>query len=114
MLFLCPERAFHRSRPHSGKLLSDKVFLLFLLTERTASFYERCQYPVRLAVVPADRTLQVLHDIDVILDVLRGNRVASQNEKPLDHVPEFTDIAGPALVLEHLYGLRREFLLRHA
>ena len=27
-------------------------FLLFLLTERTASFYERCLYPVRLAVVP--------------------------------------------------------------
>ena len=40
------------SRPHSGKLLSDKVFLLFLLTERTASFYERCLYPVRLAVAP--------------------------------------------------------------
>lgn len=52
MLFLCPERALHRSRPHSGKLLSDKVFLLFLLTERTASFYERCLYSVRLAVVP--------------------------------------------------------------
>lgn len=51
-LFLCPERAFHRNRPHSGKFLSDKVFLLFLLTERTASFYERCLYPVRLAVVP--------------------------------------------------------------
>ena len=40
------------SRPHSGKLLSDNVFLLFLLTERTASFYERCLYPVRLAVGP--------------------------------------------------------------
>ena len=52
VLFPCPERAFHRSRPHSGKYLSDKVFLLFLLTERTASFYERCLYPVRLAVVP--------------------------------------------------------------
>ena len=52
VLFLGPERAFHRSRPHSGKLLSDKVFLLFLLTERTASFYERCLYPVRLAVAP--------------------------------------------------------------
>ena len=52
MLFLCPERAFHCSRPHSGKLLSDNVFLLFLLTERTASFYERCLYLVRLAVVP--------------------------------------------------------------
>lgn len=52
VLFLGPERAFHRSRPHSGKLLSDKVFLLFLLTERTASFYERCLYHVRLAVVP--------------------------------------------------------------
>ena len=49
VLFLCPERAFHRSRPHSGKFLSDKVFLLFLLTERTASFYERCLYSVRLA-----------------------------------------------------------------
>ena len=32
VFFLCPERAFHRSRPHSVKLLSDKVFLLFLLT----------------------------------------------------------------------------------
>ena len=53
VLFLCPERAFHRSRHHSGKFLSDKVFLLFPLTERTASFYERCLYPVRLAVVPA-------------------------------------------------------------
>ena len=52
VLFLCPERAFHRSRPHSGKFLSDKVFLLFLLTERTAYFYERCLYSVRLAVVP--------------------------------------------------------------
>ena len=52
VFFLCPERAFHRSRPHSGKFLSDKVFLLFLLTERTASFYERCLYSVRLAVVP--------------------------------------------------------------
>ena len=52
VLFLCPERALHHSRPHSGKLLSGKVFLLFLLTERTASFYERCLYPVRLAVVP--------------------------------------------------------------
>ena len=52
VLFLCPERAFHRSYPHSGKLLSDKVFLLFLLTERTASFHERCLYSVRLAVVP--------------------------------------------------------------
>ena len=52
VLFLVPERAFHRSRPHSGKFLSDKVFFLFLLTERTASFYERCLYPVRLAVVP--------------------------------------------------------------
>lgn len=51
-LFLCPERAFYRSCPHSGKFLSDKVFLLFLLTERTASFYERCLDPVRLAVVP--------------------------------------------------------------
>ena len=36
------KRAFHRSRPHSGESLSDKVFLLFLLTERTASFHERC------------------------------------------------------------------------
>ena len=52
VLFLGPERAFHRSCPHSGKFLSDKVFLLFLLTERTASFYERCLYSVRLAVVP--------------------------------------------------------------
>ena len=47
-----PERAFHRSRPHSGKFLSDKVFLLFLLSKRTASFYKRCLYSVRLAVVP--------------------------------------------------------------
>lgn len=52
VLLLCPERAFHRSRPHSGKFLSDKVFLLFLLTERTASFHERCLYSVRLVVVP--------------------------------------------------------------
>ena len=52
VLFLGPERAFHRSCPHSGNLLSDKVFLLFLLTELTASFYERCLYSVRLAVVP--------------------------------------------------------------
>lgn len=52
VLLLCPERAFHRSCPHSGKLLSDKVFLLFLLSERTASFHERCLYSVRLAVVP--------------------------------------------------------------
>ena len=29
VLFLCPERAFHRGSPHSGKFLSDKVFLLF-------------------------------------------------------------------------------------
>ena len=56
-LFLDPERAFHRSRPHSGKFLSDKVFLLFLLTERTASFHERCLYSVRLAVVPVFSSL---------------------------------------------------------
>ena len=41
MLFLCPERAFHRSGPHSDKFLSDKVLLLFLLTERTASFLRK-------------------------------------------------------------------------
>ena len=52
VLLLCPERAFHRSRPRSGKFLSDKVCHLFLLTERPASFYERCLYSVRLAVVP--------------------------------------------------------------
>lgn len=52
VLFLCPERAFHCSRHHSCKFLSDKVFLLFLLTERTASFYERCLYSVHLAVGP--------------------------------------------------------------
>ena len=52
VLLLYPERAFHRSRPHSDKFLSDKAFLLFLLTERTASFYERCLDPVHLAVVP--------------------------------------------------------------
>ena len=65
VLFLCPERAFHHSRPHSGKFLSDKVFLLFLLTERTASFYERCLYPVHLAVVPvfSSRVASVASDI---------------------------------------------------
>ena len=52
VLFLGPERATHRSRPHSGKFLSDKVFLLLLLTERMASFHEKCQYPVRLAAIP--------------------------------------------------------------
>ena len=52
VFFLCPEQAFHRCRPHHGKFLSDKVFLFFLLPERTASFYERCLYSVRLAVVP--------------------------------------------------------------
>ena len=41
VLFLCPERAFHRSGPHSDKFLSDKVLLLFLLTERTASFLRK-------------------------------------------------------------------------
>lgn len=65
VLFLCPERAFHRSRPHSGKFLSDKVFFLFLLTERTASFYERCLYSVRLAVVPvfSSRVASVYSDL---------------------------------------------------
>ena len=51
VLFLCPERDFHRSRHHSGKFLPDEVFLLFLLTERTASFHERCLYFVLPAVV---------------------------------------------------------------
>ena len=46
VLSLCSERAIHRSRPHSGKFLSDKVVLIFLLTERTASFYERYLYPL--------------------------------------------------------------------
>ena len=65
VLFLGPERAFHRSRPHSGKFLSDTVFLLFLLTERTASFYERCLYTVRLAVVPvlSSRVASVASDL---------------------------------------------------
>lgn len=40
VLFLCAERAFHRSRPHPVKFLSDKVFLLLLLTERTATLHE--------------------------------------------------------------------------
>lgn len=34
VLFLRAERALHRCRPHPGKFLSDKVFLLFLLAER--------------------------------------------------------------------------------
>lgn len=55
VLFLCLERAFHRSRPHSGKFLSDKVFLLFLLSGRATSFYGRCLYSVRLAAVPVFR-----------------------------------------------------------
>ena len=65
VFFLYPERAFHRSRPHSGKLLSDKVFLLFLLTELTVSFYERCLYPVCLAVVPvfSSRVASVSSDL---------------------------------------------------
>ena len=36
-----PERAFHRSSPHSGKLLSDKVFLLFLLTGTDGLFLRK-------------------------------------------------------------------------
>ena len=43
VLFLGPERAFCRSRPHSGKFLSDKVFLLFLLTERTVDSQSAAQ-----------------------------------------------------------------------
>ena len=39
VLFLCPERAFHRSRPHSGKLLSDKVY--FLQMGRYGEFSEQ-------------------------------------------------------------------------
>ena len=65
VLLLCPERALHRSYPHSGKFLSDKVFLLFLLTERTTSFYERCLDPVRLAVVPvfSSRLVRISSDL---------------------------------------------------
>ena len=65
VLLLYPELAFHRSRPHSGKFLSDKVFLLFLLTERTTSFYERCLDPVRLAVVPvfSSRLVRISSDL---------------------------------------------------
>lgn len=66
VLFLCPERAFHCSScPHSGKLLSNKVFLLFLLTERTASFHERCLYSVLLAIVPvfSSRVARISSDL---------------------------------------------------
>ena len=51
VLFLCSERDLHRGRPHPGKLLSDKVFLLLLLAERPSSLHERCLYPILLAVV---------------------------------------------------------------
>ena len=74
VLFLCPERSFHRSRPHSGKLLSDKVFLLFLLTERTVSFYERCLYLVRLAVVPVFSSRIALSTAELSLPILPALR----------------------------------------
>ena len=51
VLFLCSERALHRCRPHPGKFLSDKVFLLLLLAERPSSLHERGLYPILLAVV---------------------------------------------------------------
>ena len=51
VLFLCAERALHRGRPHPGKFLSDKVFLILLLAERPSSLHERCLYPILLAVV---------------------------------------------------------------
>ena len=31
VLFMCSERALHHCRPHPGKFLSDKVFLILLL-----------------------------------------------------------------------------------
>ena len=46
VLLLCAERALHRCRPHPGKFLSDKVFLILLLAERPSSLHERCLYPV--------------------------------------------------------------------
>ena len=52
VLFLCSERALHRCRPHPGKFLSDKVFPLLLLAERTSSLHERGLYPILLAAVP--------------------------------------------------------------
>lgn len=52
VFFLGSERAFHRCCPHSGEFPADKVLLLFLLREWTASFHERRLYPIRLAVVP--------------------------------------------------------------
>lgn len=51
VLLLCAERALHRCRPHPGKFLSDKVFLLLLLAERPSSLHERGLYPILLAVV---------------------------------------------------------------
>ena len=49
MLFLRTERSLHRCRPHSGKFLPDKVFLLLLLWEWTVSFHERRpSYDLRL------------------------------------------------------------------
>ena len=51
VLFLCPERAFHRIRHHSGKFLSDKVFLLFshrtdgLFLRKMSVFSSPCSSP---------------------------------------------------------------------
>lgn len=72
MLFLCPERALYRSRPYSGKLLSDKAFLLFLLTEQTASFHERCLYSVLILHV------KELLSADVGFPIFCSTRTSSQ------------------------------------
>ena len=60
LLFLCAERALHRSRPHPGKFLSDKVFPLLLLAERPSSWLSlpTCQASVHGVLLCCSR-LQV-------------------------------------------------------
>ena len=61
VLILCLELAFHRSRHHSGKLLSNKVFFLILLTERTDHLHflaphYRSQIRFAAPFYPADKS----------------------------------------------------------
>lgn len=57
VFLLCPERAFHRSRPRSGKFLSDKVFLLILLS---ASKLKKPQHLLGLCLVFVQ--YKIVHD----------------------------------------------------
>lgn len=61
--------------------------------------------------VAGQKWRRVLPDIHVVADVLRGYRVAAQDQQALDYVAQFTDVSRPAFLLEHLDGFRRKSFL---